>query len=56
MLFYLFAAPGDYIPEKSASLLLDNSPKYSFGLKTQLGRSENSPGMPDSNNFQLICI
>lgn len=43
--FYnLFATPGDYTPEKSASLLLDNSPKYTFGMKTSVGKLLDTPG------------
>lgn len=36
-------APGDYNPEKSASKM-DNSPKYTFGLKTQVGKPVDTPG------------
>lgn len=37
-------APGDYTPEKSATSLLDTSPKYSFGMKTQVAKPSDTPG------------
>ncbi len=37
-------APGDYAPEKSVGILLDNAPKYTFGLKTQTGKPVDTPG------------
>lgn len=37
-------APGDYTPEKSTQTLLDNSPKYTFGTKTQLAKVQETPG------------
>lgn len=37
-------APGDYAPEKSANLLLDHSPKYTFGMKTQTVKPVDTPG------------
>lgn len=37
-------APGDYNPEKATNVLLDNSPKYTFGLKTQVEKPSTTPG------------
>lgn len=42
-------APGDYNPEKSEKVIHDASPKYTFGLKTQVEKTSSSPG-------QLIFI
>lgn len=44
LLNVIFIAPGDYAPEKSANALLDNSPKYTFGMKTSAGKSIDTPG------------
>lgn len=37
-------APGDYNPEKATNVILDNSPKYTFGLKTQTEKPSSTPG------------
>ena len=37
-------APGEYSPEKSAAVLLDNSPKYTFGMKSQIEKPSTTPG------------
>lgn len=39
-----FIAPGDYAPEKSANLIHDHSPKYTFGMKTQTVKPVDTPG------------
>lgn len=41
---FSISAPGDYVPEKSAAALLDNAPKYTFGMKTQLYKPNDNPG------------
>jgi hypothetical protein len=40
--FFILKAPGAYSPEKSADLL-ESTPKYTFGLKTQVGKPSNYP-------------
>lgn len=40
----IFTAPGDYTPEKSAAALLDNAPKYTFGMRTQIYKPNDTPG------------
>ena len=40
----LTPAPGDYNPEKSEKVVHDNSPKYTFGLKTQVEKPSETPG------------
>jgi len=40
----LTPAPGDYNPEKSQKVVHDNSPKYTFGLKTQVEKPSQTPG------------
>jgi len=42
-------APGDYNPQKAEKIILDNSPKYTFGVKTQLEKISCTPGKPKSN-------
>jgi hypothetical protein len=37
-------APGDYNPEKSEKAVHDNSPKYTFGHKTQVEKPSQTPG------------
>lgn len=37
-------APGDYNPEKSEKIILDSSPKYSFGMKTHTEKISSTPG------------
>lgn len=37
-------APGDYNPEKSEKIVHDNSPKYTFGLKTAVEKTSHTPG------------
>lgn len=44
LMFWPFPAPGDYAPEKSTSILLDNAPKYTFGMRTECGKPVNTPG------------
>lgn len=42
MKFYKYVpAPGDYCPEKA---ILDNTPKYTFGLKTNHEKPSDTPG------------
>ncbi|XP_063237800.1 ciliary microtubule associated protein 1A-like isoform X2 [Bacillus rossius redtenbacheri] len=43
-------APGDYSPEK---LVLDHSPKYTFGLKTQLDKPSTTPA-PNVYNIPSV--
>lgn len=38
-------APGDYDPDKAEKVIHDNSPKYTFGLKTNVGKPVDTPGM-----------
>lgn len=38
-------APGDYNPEKSEKTIHENSPKYTFGVKTNVDKPVNTPGM-----------
>lgn len=38
---HFLLAPGDYSPEKTK---LDNTPQYSFGLKTNLEKPSDTPG------------
>jgi hypothetical protein len=37
-------APGDYKPEKAVKVVHDSSPKYTFGLKTQVEKPSQTPG------------
>lgn len=37
-------APGDYDPQKAESIILDSSPKYSFGVKVQVDKVNSTPG------------
>jgi len=37
-------APGDYNPQKAEKIILDSSPKYSFGIKTQIEKVSCTPG------------
>lgn len=37
-------APGDYNAQKAEKIILDNSPKYSFGVKTQVEKINCTPG------------
>lgn len=39
-----FPAPGDYNPDKAEKVIHDNSPKYTFGLKTNVGKPVDTPG------------
>ena len=41
MLIYL--APGDYAPEKSTRIL-DCTPQYTFGMRTQIEKPLDTPG------------
>lgn len=38
-------APGDYCPEISDKVLLDNGPKYSFGAKGYVEKPYITPGI-----------
>lgn len=42
-MIYILLAPGAYCPEK-AMTVLDNAPKYTFGLKTNHGKPSDTPG------------
>jgi len=48
----LTPAPGDYNPEKSEKVVHDNSPKYTFGHKTQVEKPSQTPGIV----FVMICM
>lgn len=37
-------APGDYEPQKSDNFIHDNSPRFTFGLKTQVEKPNATPG------------
>lgn len=37
-------APGDYDPQKAEKIILDSSPKFSFGIKTQIEKINHTPG------------
>lgn len=37
-------APGDYESEKASRTLLDNSPKYTFGVKSDMKKPVDTPG------------
>lgn len=39
-----FPAPGDYDPDKAEKVIHDNSPKYTFGLKTNKEKPIDTPG------------
>lgn len=39
-----FPAPGDYNPDKAEKVIHDNSPKYTFGLKTNVEKPLETPG------------
>lgn len=39
-----FPAPGDYDPNKAEKVIHDNSPKYTFGLKTNKEKPVDTPG------------
>lgn len=41
----LTPAPGDYNLEKSEGIMHDTSPKYTFGLKTQVEKPSQTPGI-----------
>ena len=42
--FEITPAPGDYNPLKAEKIILDSSPKYSFGVKTQIEKISCTPG------------
>lgn len=52
MLFPI-SAPGQYNPEKSSSLFLDDAPKYTFGMKTQTEKPSDTPGT-SSSKIEII--
>lgn len=37
-------APGDYNPEKCEKIVHEASPKYTFGVKTNVEKPVNTPG------------
>lgn len=39
-----FPAPGDYDPDKAEKVIHDTSPKFSFGLKTNVEKPAETPG------------
>jgi hypothetical protein len=40
-----FPAPGDYNPDKAEKVIHDNAPRYTFGLKTNVEKPVDTPGM-----------
>lgn len=48
-----FPAPGDYNPDKAEKVVHDNSPKYTFGLKTNVGKPVDTPG--EGPNISCKC-
>ncbi|CAH0560738.1 unnamed protein product [Brassicogethes aeneus] len=48
-----FPAPGDYNPDKAEKVIHDNSPKYTFGLKTNLEKPLDTPG---PNVYQIPSV
>lgn len=46
-------APGDYNPEKAEKIILDNSPKYSFGIKTHTEKISCTPG---EHTFRVLAF
>lgn len=51
--FLFFSAPGDYTPEKS-DVMLHSSPMYTFGLKTQLEKPNETPGKNENVQIRRI--
>lgn len=49
-------APGDYNPQKAEKIILDSSPKYSFGVKTQVEKISCTPGESLNNSSMYIFI
>ncbi|CAH0560735.1 unnamed protein product [Brassicogethes aeneus] len=47
-----FPAPGDYNPDKAEKVIHDNSPKYTFGLKTNLEKPLDTPAPNAYSPFQ----
>ena len=41
---FVTPSPGSYCPEKSQKVMLDASPKYSFGLKPKTELKSTTPG------------
>lgn len=39
-----FPAPGDYNPEKAEKVTHESTPKFTFGLKTQVEKTSSTPG------------
>lgn len=52
-----FPAPGDYNPDKAGKVIHDNSPKYTFGLKTNVEKPLDTPGKSADiiTRFYLHC-
>lgn len=48
-----FPAPGDYNPEKSERSTHDTSPKYTFGIKTQTEKPNQTPA-PNVYNIPAV--
>lgn len=40
-----FPAPGDYDPDKAGKVTHDNAPKFTFGLKTNVEKPVDTPGI-----------
>lgn len=49
-------APGDYNPQKAEKIILDSSPKYSFGVKTQVEKVSCTPGKFKLLNNLEVCV
>lgn len=41
----LITAPGQYRLDRSGTIILGHSPKYTFGLKTQIEKPNDTPGI-----------
>lgn len=55
-LIKIILAPGQYKLERSGTVILGHSPKFSFGLKTQVEKQSDTPGKTHPkpcNNFLL---
>ncbi|CAH1127285.1 unnamed protein product [Ceutorhynchus assimilis] len=48
-----FPAPGDYNPDKAEKVIHDASPKYTFGLKTNVGKPLDTPA-PNVYNIPSV--
>ena len=58
--YKIISAPGQYKLERSATVILGHSPKFSFGLKTQVEKQSDTPGKiiqkPTDNIFHFLTF